>query len=56
MKEKWVYWECDKRDCLKQNHRQIGLHDIIMSDVCDHCDKHIHEPIVLEMQLSGDSK
>lgn len=40
-----VVWNCDKKDCLRSNYRPLPEGETIASDVCDHCERRIKEPI-----------
>jgi hypothetical protein len=40
-----VIWQCDKDDCEELNRRWIELNTIIFDDVCEFCNRKIHEPL-----------
>lgn len=45
-----VRWHCDKKGiCEAINIRTIRLGSIINDDVCDYCNRNIHEPITIEI-------
>lgn len=51
----WVYWDCDKRDCGKENFRTIERGTTITDDKCDHCSRFIYEPRWFEIDHSKDT-
>lgn len=55
MNLRWVFWVCDKINCNRENHRQIPLNHTIPEDRCDYCLCKIHEPLLIDVPLSGDS-
>lgn len=40
-----VRWICDKSICRCTNIRVVSKYHVIFEDICDKCDKYIHEPI-----------
>jgi len=40
-----VIWQCDKKDCHELNRRWIDIDRIINDDVCEFCNRRIHEPL-----------
>jgi len=40
-----VIWQCDKRDCQELNRRWIECDCVIFDDVCEFCNRRIHEPL-----------
>lgn len=40
-----IIWQCDKRDCEQINRRWIPRDHLLFDDVCEKCNRKIHEPI-----------
>jgi len=52
----WIYWTCDKRNCGRDNHRQLEKGMTVVSDYCEHCGQYIREPITISIDyLTGAS-
>ncbi len=51
-----ILWMCDKPGCDQVNRREIKKHLIINDDICDRCQKNIHEPILQEVETNEKRK
>ena len=40
-----IRWICDKKNCEHVNVREMPRYFVILEDVCDNCEKLLHEPI-----------
>lgn len=50
-----VVWQCDKKNCKKDNLRVLEIGATIIDDQCEHCEKLIREPIWLEIEIDTNS-
>lgn len=50
-----VIWQCDKKDCGHVNRRWVETNCIIFDDICEACDKRIHEPITETIEAREDT-
>jgi hypothetical protein len=46
----YVYFLCDKVGCGKKNYIVIEDNEKIYDTQCTYCDRHIHEPVLLEQE------
>lgn len=51
MKDVWISFKCDKKNCKKESLRVMEEGGTIVTEQCDHCGKLVREPIWVEIEL-----